>query len=343
MTSFTCSLCLASRNFASLAQMFRHITMYHQNEANFNITCNLDSKCGVLYRTYSAYKAHIYRKHSLELYSSRGNCSLNTMLDLGQQEENKDLFVEFDETNDDTNYESTFINVDLDSILSNSDYGTGLYDLVASLSSAGSDEEPLELMKNIKKSFILFVLQLREEFLLPKNITNIISDYIVTLMQNIEIIFEKKAFDYYADSHLSVSTSFRRENKKAIDFDHMKNTLNDICDGIKSISKNDYQFIKQCEQYFGYSSPKEIVVSSPNEFPERGYFLPIDETLLSMLKYQPFVTQILENIHHQQAVTEHDNDLMFSVRDAYSGTTLDHDSLLIQLYLDDISLTNPIG
>ena len=115
------------------------------------------------------------------------------MLDLGQQEENKDLFVEFDETNDDTNYESTFINVDLDSILSNSDYGTGLYDLAASFSSAGSEEEPLELMKNIKKSFILFVLQLREEFLLPKNITNIISDYIVTLMQNIEIIFEKKS------------------------------------------------------------------------------------------------------------------------------------------------------
>ena len=175
--------------------------MYHQNESNFNITCNLDSKYGVLYRTYSAYKAHIYRKHSLELYSSRGNCNLNTMLDLGQQEENKDLFVEFDETNDDTNYESTFINVDLDSILSNSDYGTGLYDLVASLSSAGSDEEPLELMKDIKKSFILFALQLREELLLPKNITNIISDYIVTLMQNIKIIFEKKAFDYYTDSH----------------------------------------------------------------------------------------------------------------------------------------------
>ena len=34
---------------------------------------------------------------------------------------------------------------------------------------------------------------------------------------------------------------------------------------------------------------------------------------------------------------------MFSVRDTYSGTTLDRDTLLIQLYLDDISLTNPIG
>lgn len=62
-----------------------------------------------------------------------------------------------------------------------------------------------------------------------------------------------------------------------------------------------------------------------------------------MLNYEPFVTQILENIEYQHTVTEHDNDLMFSIRDAYSGNRLDEDTLLIQLYLDDISLTNPIG
>ena len=139
---------------------------------------------------------------------------------------------------------------------------------------------------------------------------------------------KKKTFDYYADIHSCVSTSFWRENTKAIAFDQVKNTL-DIHNRIKSISKNGYQSIKQCEQYFAYSSPEKIVVSSPNEFLESGYFLLIDEKLLSMLKYQPFVTQILENIHHQQAVTEHDDGLMFSVRDVYSGTMLDHDTLLI--------------
>ncbi|CAM4850404.1 unnamed protein product [Rotaria magnacalcarata] len=343
MSSFTCSLCSTNRNFVSFAQMFRHITIYHQNESNFKITCDLGSKCGVLYRAYSAYKSHIYRKHSLELYSSRGNSNVDTMFDVDQQEENKDLSVEIDETDDDNNCESSFNNEDLYSILSNTDCGTRLYDSVASFSSADIYEEPLELMKNIKKSFILFVLQLREEFLLPKSIMNIISDYIITLMQNIEIILEKKAFDCYANSHSSVSTSFRKENKKIIEFDHVKNTFNDIRDKIKSITKNEYQFIKQCEDYFDYNSPEEIVGSSPNEFPENSYFLPVDKTLLSMLKYQPFVTRILENIQNQHTAAEHDDDLMFSIRNGHHGNRLDQDTLLIQLYLDDISLTNPLG
>jgi hypothetical protein len=34
---------------------------------------------------------------------------------------------------------------------------------------------------------------------------------------------------------------------------------------------------------------------------------------------------------------------MFSIRDGYYGNRLDHDNLLVQLYLDDIGLTNPLG
>ena len=34
---------------------------------------------------------------------------------------------------------------------------------------------------------------------------------------------------------------------------------------------------------------------------------------------------------------------MFSIRDAYNGGRIDHDSLLLQLYVDDIGLTNPLG
>ncbi|CAF5213085.1 unnamed protein product, partial [Rotaria magnacalcarata] len=91
---------------------------------------------------YSAYKSHIYRKHSLELYSSRGNSNVDTIFDADQQEENKDLSVEIDETDDDNNCESFFNNEDLYSILSNIDCGTRLYDSVASFSSADIDEEP---------------------------------------------------------------------------------------------------------------------------------------------------------------------------------------------------------
>ena len=69
MSSFVCPFCLTNRDFVSFAKMFQHITLYHQNEPNFKTTCDLSNTCGVLYRTYSAYKSHIYRKHSSELHS----------------------------------------------------------------------------------------------------------------------------------------------------------------------------------------------------------------------------------------------------------------------------------
>lgn len=34
---------------------------------------------------------------------------------------------------------------------------------------------------------------------------------------------------------------------------------------------------------------------------------------------------------------------MFSIRNGYYGSKTDDDHLLIQLYIDDISLTNPLG
>ncbi|CAF3813633.1 unnamed protein product [Rotaria sp. Silwood1] len=324
--------------------MFRHITVYHQNESNFEITCDLHNTCGVLYRTYSAYKSHIYRQHLSELHSAeKDNNNINTILAIGQQQENIDLLVESDLTNSDNDDALDFVNDDLESMLLKDDYETEFYNSVLSPSTTASDETPFVSMMDIKRSYVLFILQLREEFLLPKNITSTISTYIITLMQNIEILLEKKAFNYSADSYSSTSPSSRKENKKTIESHQLKHTLNDICNAIESITKNEYQFIKHSEKYFGYTSPEEIVVSSVGEVPERGYFVPIERTLLSMLDSQPLVDQIHENIYQQQTLTEYDNDLMFSIRDGYHGNRLDHDSLLIQLYLDDIGLTNPIG
>ena len=62
-----------------------------------------------------------------------------------------------------------------------------------------------------------------------------------------------------------------------------------------------------------------------------------------MLKSQPLLLEILENIQQQRISVENDSDLMFSIRDGQYGNRFDEDSLLIQLYLDDIGLTNPLG
>ncbi|CAF4340442.1 unnamed protein product [Rotaria sp. Silwood2] len=141
----------------------------------------------------------------------------------------------------------------------------------------------------------------------------------------------------------STSLSSREQNKKTIEFDQLKHTLNNICDAIESITKNEYQFIKHYETYFSYSLPGEITVLSTGEVLECGYFIPIDKTLFSILDSQPFVLEILKNIQQQRIATKYDADLMFSIRDGYHGSRLDHDNLLLQLYLDDIGLTNPLG
>ena len=170
-----------------------------------------------------------------------------------------------------------------------------------------------------------------------------ISTYIVTFVRHLDILLDKKAF-HFSENNYSSSTSYLpKQNQKLIQFEQLQQTLNDVCDAVESIAKNDYQFIRNCEQYFDYTLAEEVVVSSEGEDPEYGYFIPIDKTLSSMLKSHSFVLEILENIQRQQTSVQYDDDLMFSIRNGYYGNRLDHDSLLLQLYLDDIGLTNPLG
>ena len=127
------------------------------------------------------------------------------------------------------------------------------------------------------------------------------------------------------------------------DKNQLKNLLNSICESIDSISKNEYQLLKTCQDYFGYTSPEEIILSSADEETECAYFIPLERSLSLMLNSEPFVAEILREVQQQRVATETDQDLMYSIRDAYHGNKLDEEALLIQLYLDDISLTNPIG
>ncbi|CAF0986734.1 unnamed protein product [Rotaria sordida] len=241
MSSFICPLCLTNQDFVSLAKMFPHVTLYHQNESDFEITCDLHGTCGALYRTYAAYKSHIYRQPLFGFHLPEKTTTTTTTSML------------FLITNSDDNNASDFANDDPESLSTKDDYETIFYNPVSSFSSIS---------------------------------------------------------DYYS----SASSSSQKQNKKAIKFDQLKHTLNDICNAIESITKNEYQFIKHYETYFSYSSPEEITVSSPGEVSERGYFIPIDKTLFSILNSQPFILKILKNIEQQRITTEYDAGLMFAIK-----------------------------
>ncbi len=335
MSTFTCSLCLTNREFSTFITYFRHITLFHQNESEFQISCNLNSKCGVLYRTFSAYKSHVYRHHSSELTTKANSNVLNTVVIDNREQNDKDLNIEMDLIYNDDDYDDELYlsNNPTELDLSKGDTGK--------LFSNINQENEMTTMFDVKRSYTSFILQLREEFFVPKSTSNAISSYITTLMNHLQGLFEQQAFIYGSDNVLSSSTLNR--NVKVVKLETLKDTIEEVSRSIETITKNDYQFVKNCEEYFGYKPPVDIIVSNPNEETEHGYFIPLDKTLFSMLNSQPLLFQVLDNIQQQRTAAEDNDDLMFSIRDGCNGSRIDENSLLIQLYLDDIGITNPLG
>lgn len=345
MSLFVCPLCYANMEFTTFSKFFRHITLYHQNEPGFRMTCNLNATCGVCYRTYSAYKSHIYRRHSSQLYSSEPTFhNINTSCTNNNEQEDDNLPVYSNVLYDDEDNELFYLDNDvpLDTLAyENKEEPTTT---TASCSSSTNQQNSSVSILDIKRSYTSFIMQLREEFFLPKNTTDVICCYIITLMNNLEVLLEGQAYDIDSSGdNLCSKTLKEKPTTKAIELNILKDVIKNICHQIHCITKNEYQFMKSCQEFFDLCPPQEIIVSANNEQSEQGYFIPIDKSLSLMLHSQPFLTEILRNVQQQRMAVEIDDDLMLSYRDGQFGSRIDDNSLLIQLYTDDIGVTNPIG
>ncbi|CAF1430473.1 unnamed protein product [Adineta steineri] len=164
MSSFCCSLCPTNRRFDSFARMFQHITLYHQNESDFNITCDLNNACGFLYKTYSAYKAHVYRQHISELHlkNKSNNNSNITSSESEQQEIMNNSSMGLGTNNDD---DDILDSVDdyIQATLIDDDCETNIFNSASFFDSINTDESIPELLLMMKRSYMLFILKLREE------------------------------------------------------------------------------------------------------------------------------------------------------------------------------------
>jgi hypothetical protein len=176
MSSFICPLCPTIREFSTFLKLFRHITVFHQNEPRFEITCNLDVSCGVSYRTYSAYKSHVYRHHALHLYSTHEIITSSNIISNNDLQHNNQ---DFNGENDDPYFFDD--HAESDSLNSEDEEDNHYTTLLAS---NNNREKNILSMLDVKRSYISFILQLREEFFLPKKTTNVISTYIVTFFPN---------------------------------------------------------------------------------------------------------------------------------------------------------------
>jgi hypothetical protein len=338
MSLFVCPLCLNDRSFKTFSKFFRHVTLFHQNESKFHMSCDLSLSCGTSYRTYAAYKSHIYRHHFDQLHVLANKTDVlesshidNTLQFNLNDDDNTDL-----STNDANGFNTTNDNEDEDE---DNNVPINLFESIS------NKKDDVISISDIQKSFALFILQLREEFLLPKSTTSSISTYIVTLLNHLQSLFEQQVMhnDTNITTNISSSKSRSEPTKTTVDITTIKNKMNEVCYAVETISRNEYQFLKFCEQHFCYRPPEEIVLSSHGESLQLGYFIPIDQTIQSILRNEYIIIQILDNMKQQRDKVIADEDLMFSFRDGRYGSRIDDDSLAVQLYIDDIGVTNPLG
>ena len=94
----------------------------------------------------------------------------------------------------------------------------------------------------------------------------------------------------------------------------------------EATTRSEHDFVYLCRRIMKYETLNEIILSDPGDRPECGYFIPVSWTLSSLFHHPQILPLVSRNLKSQRKCA-----------------TYDDESLLIQLYIDDIGLTNPIG
>lgn len=320
---YFCPFCVAPTVFKNYISFFKHVREYHRDDPSFSIRCELSVFCGFRYSTFDSYRRHIYRCHRSLLDSlddSNNNLSSN-INDIIDDMENFSLDPTSNNVCDVTN--------DYDSLIYPEEEVDQMNYIFFNMDSvtvpATNDNLSLE---KIAEFYTLFLLELREYHLLPQKIIQSITSYISSLLSMIVKLIKTKAL-----TSLFISIN---------DLDIVFTQVNTV---IKSISKSEYQFLKQCKNYFNYEEPTEIKLNTPKE---RAYYIPLKKSIKSMLENEQLLKSIIDNINSLTNCVVKDKDLILSNRQGgsiISNMSLQSNSnvLLLKLYTDGISVTNPIG
>lgn len=321
---FLCNFCTTNRSFSKFCNYFRHVTLYHANEPDFRLTCDIFNSCGVTYKTFTSYKMHVHRHHKNLLNpvcQKPENSVINDMNTL-TVEQSVSTLIYPDIVDKDTD---NVIYADLNNDSDDS------WDINAT--NISSTEEKINLL-TVQKQFTRFLLEMREQHILPQTVIQSITTHIIGLLDVVVELVEEQA---------KQENMTQQQSTTIISVDGMRKTIRQIEESIILSTRNEYQFIQSCQKFFNYLPPLENVLSSNHSKTECSYHVPIRSTLEKILQKDEMIPLLIENIQRQADMTRNDPDLMFSRRDAIKGKTLNNQSFLIQLYVDGIGVTNPIG
>ncbi|CAF2057357.1 unnamed protein product [Rotaria magnacalcarata] len=187
----------------------------------------------------------------------------------------------------------------------------------------------------VQQLYSRFLLEMREQHILPQLVIQSITTYIVNLLDIIVELIEEQAKRGNMIQQQSASTS--------ISVDDMRSTVNQIEKSIILSTRNEYQFLQSCQKFFNYSPPTQNILSSNQSAKEFSYHVSIKQTIRTILEKDYVLPLLTENVRNQVAITQADPDLMFSFRDGIRGRKTNKQSFMIQLYVDGIGVTNPLG
>ncbi|CAF4739506.1 unnamed protein product, partial [Rotaria sp. Silwood2] len=121
--------------------------------------------------------------------------------------------------------------------------------------------------------------------------------------------------------------------------------INQIIRTIEGAAKNEYQFIKSCKEFFQYEEPHKIEL---NESGDCDYIIPIKKSIQNFLNKPDVIDLLVKNTNETTLTAKKDKDLLLIYRDGTAAATnksleKNINSFLLQLYSDEVSVTNPIG
>ncbi|CAF1416102.1 unnamed protein product, partial [Adineta steineri] len=184
---------------------------------------------------------------------------------------------------------------------------------------------------SFEKHYIRFLLDLREGHLLPQGIIKSITSYFTAMLDALFKLIENQAIQSSTNPLISL-----------VDIGKVLLQIKNL---IYDISKNDYQFLKRCTDYFGYTEPLKIELDDKNNC---GYYVSIEKSIQNLLNKPDIINYLIDNVTNNISQTKNDPDLMLTYRDGTAAIDnpslkLHPNSFLIQLYSDGIGITNPLG
>jgi hypothetical protein len=324
---FACKFCKTNRLFNKFPDYFRHITLYHAAEPNFKLTCDISNFCGVTYKNFTSYKMHVHRRHKLLLHpplQQQENNIISSISTLSiQQPDATMLNAVIDENDGDGDAINSNINPE----------DVGNQWKIPILNNSSMDKKIN--LHTVQQQYTKFLLEMREQHILPQMIIQSITNHIVNLLDIVIEFVEEQAKQENVMQHQSAITT--------ISIDMMRKSIKQIEESIIFSTRNEYQFLQSCKKFFDYSPPIENILSSNQLITEYSYHVSIKNSLRKMLEKDDLIPVLLENIQNSAAITRRDSDLMFSFRDGTKGEKINKQTFLIQLYVDGIGVTNPIG